>query len=391
MTSHPHNLIRYYIREAVSKDVRLLPFRSARALCHAHLGAMHTQYLQSQESLSKRRGFYCSMNASHVHVILMLVSRDKEALETEDQSLFLLDLLPNIHHPLVADYKPQLLSTVAKLVVDDVETFVQSKSGTILEMVTQTVEDAYEQNDQQDFVKAISNILQSLTSVNGFDVVRDQVVRRILSTLGQPSLLSTTVDDVGIFYTPEGELYDTSFLPKPDAEISKNQKGYDDLKWEMEVRKELAKKKGSAMDITPKLSKHHLEMKEKTLQAEAQTRARMRDLDRQANMAFVLLESLLDGNLDKLEPSVPSLVSSLLRVIKMSALAGQRAMHAYVKLSGFLSDHGLGSAAADLGRAAIRLSGSKAAIPTEWETELISEQVLRAFRNLVHITHGLFF
>ena len=41
---------------------------------------------------------------------------------------------------------------------------------------------------------------------------------------------------MGIFSTPVGSLYDTSFLPKQEQELRKSDAHYNDKKWEAEVR-----------------------------------------------------------------------------------------------------------------------------------------------------------
>ena len=48
------------------------------------------------------------------------------------------------------------------------------------------------------------------------------------------------------------------------------------------------------------------------------------------------MEGLLNGSVDAIGPSVPTLTTSLLRVVRMSALAGPRAAEAFVKLSAVL-------------------------------------------------------
>ena len=67
---------------------------------------------------------------------------------------------------------------------------------------------------------AMRHMVRTMTRVRGFEDMRGTLVRQLLSVLGQPQLLSTTTDEVGIFNTPEGELYDTSFLPKAKQEPS---------------------------------------------------------------------------------------------------------------------------------------------------------------------------
>lgn len=78
------------------------------------------------------------------------------------------------------------------------------------------------------------------------------IVARISSDLDPAQLNEVGPTEAAIYRTPEGTAF-IDVLSKPGAtrEISKNDKDYDTLKWEEELRAQLAQKKGQAKKLTP--------------------------------------------------------------------------------------------------------------------------------------------
>ena len=333
--------------------------------------------------------YWCSTTAAYVRALTGLITPSQLATEEECVAL-LLTLLPSVHHPHIAAFQPDLLLTVSRRLFDVRKLFAHHAEA-VLDILSTTLQECYgrETDEEKDRVAAMRHMVRTMTRVRGFEDMRGTLVRQLLSVLGQPQLLSTTTDEVGIFNTPEGELYDTSFLPKAKQEPTKNQKGYEDLKWEMEVRKELAKKKGKQVQAAPKLTKHHIELKNKTLKAEAEVRARMSALDQQVFAVFVIMEGLLNGSVDAIGPSVPTLTTSLLRVVRMSALAGPRAAEAFVKLSAVLHRFVREDEASGLGCATVCMAGSKAPLPPSVVQEDPIALTVRLMRDLLHVAHGM--
>ncbi|EGD82362.1 hypothetical protein PTSG_11954 [Salpingoeca rosetta] len=386
MCDHPCSRTRRAVHTAVAPHLQSISIGAALSLAAAHFTCMRAAYRRHTGlPAGERVPFLCSATTAYMTSLLAIASRTPISPEDENRRL-LHALLLNAHHPHVAELKSDLVRQVGQRLYD-VTRYVEEKGDDVLNLISNTVTDCYDTADAEDKVEAVRNMLRSLTQLPTFGAVRQQLVQRVLTALGQPALLSTTMDDVGILNTPEGELYDTSFLPKAEEQPRKNQKGYADLKWEMEVRKELAKKKGKSLDSGPKLSKHHLELKNKTLKAESEKRKKLRALDQQLFTVFATLEGLLRGNVRALGPSVPALVSSLLRAVKMSALAGPRAAAAFVKLSAVLRQFVRADEARDLAIATIRLSGSKAPLPAEWEETSVTTLTVRLLRDLLHIAH----
>lgn len=78
------------------------------------------------------------------------------------------------------------------------------------------------------------------------------IVQRVRSDLNSLELEIITPTDAAIFRTPEGTAYiDVLASQNPTSTLHKNSKDYDALKWEEELRAELAKKSGQKKKLTP--------------------------------------------------------------------------------------------------------------------------------------------
>ena len=77
------------------------------------------------------------------------------------------------------------------------------------------------------------------------------VVRQFSQDLDPKQLESIGPTEAAIFRTPEGTAYIDVLSKKAPVVIDKNTKDYDTLKWEEELRAQLAQKKGQTKKLTP--------------------------------------------------------------------------------------------------------------------------------------------
>jgi hypothetical protein len=77
------------------------------------------------------------------------------------------------------------------------------------------------------------------------------VVKQFSQDLNPKQLETVGPTEAAIFRTPEGTAYVDVLSKKAPAVIDKNTKDYDTLKWEEELRAQLAQKKGQTKKLTP--------------------------------------------------------------------------------------------------------------------------------------------
>jgi HEAT repeat protein len=327
-------------------------------------------------------------SASNAPIVALhsICTRPDACDDAEARALLRAALLPS-YHPLVVQARQPIFPSMVRKFGFSPESFLEEEAGFIFDHVTETLLRAARPGARQDSATAGLRALTHMTTQPGFETLKQLLVKRVLQELRSPQLLATSQDDVGILVTPEGELYDRSFMPKnEDDDLRKNSRDYHDLKWEREVRRELERKKG--IRNGPKLTKQQEELKAKTLKKEGEVRERMRQLEEQVSVAFKLLRALLSrhGNPACMGDAVPALTPALLRAAKMSHLATSDACQAFVALSRALTRLGPGLAHS-LARAILRASDVAAPLPSEWGREPVEAMAGRIARELWGVTH----
>lgn len=109
------------------------------------------------------------------------------------------------------------------------------------------------QNKENDRFPAISLAAYSAYTDMAFvapDIALPAVVKQFSQDLDPKQLESVGPTEAAIFRTPEGTAYIDVLSKKAPVVIDKNTKDYDTLKWEEELRAQLAQKKGQAKKLT---------------------------------------------------------------------------------------------------------------------------------------------
>lgn len=83
------------------------------------------------------------------------------------------------------------------------------------------------------------------------DIALPAVVKQFSQDLDPKQLDSVGPTEAAIFRTPEGTAYIDVLSKKAPVVIDKNTKDYDTLKWEEELRAQLAQKSGQTKKLTP--------------------------------------------------------------------------------------------------------------------------------------------
>jgi hypothetical protein len=157
------------------------------------------------------------------------------------------------------------------------------------------------------------------------------VVKQFSADLNPQQLKSVGPMEAAIFRTPEGTPYVDVLSKKAPVAIDKNTKDYDTLKWEEDLRAQLAQKKGQAKKLTAdEQGKVKVQLaKESTIRAEvAAVEARMR-------RGVGIIHSLATGPPTEAEQWMGPAVDLLIQVIRAGGgmLLGDTPATVFIKCS----------------------------------------------------------
>ncbi|KAL8920378.1 MAG: hypothetical protein Q9172_004520 [Xanthocarpia lactea] len=211
------------------------------------------------------------------------------------------------------------------------------------------------------------------------DTIIPLLVEDVVQNLSAASVRSYSPTDIAIARTPEGTTFiDVLSTRSKDRAIDKNTKDYDTLKWEAEVRSQLAAKKGQERKLSPdEKSKVDAQLKK-----EATIRSSVLALDERLRRGVGIISALTKG-----PPTDPGMwfgpcSHALLEVITAGAglLTGDHAEKAYLDLARLVSPR-LGTLREFVGVATLRALGT-AVLPNNMKEEPLGDIVTRTLYRL---------
>ena len=233
-----------------------------------------------------------------------------------------------------------------------------------------------------------SAVLKALRAVAGDPDVgplRARLLRHAVDVLDRTTELdNVTEEECGIFYTPEGQLYAEDVLKAGDelSRLHPNSKDYKDKLWEIQMRRELAKRKG---ETQPKLTKKQIEARNAQLVIESETRARLAPAFNGCTQACDIVESLVAGTAEAVVDFVPGLARALLQRAR-SRLLGLAVGRTFELLAAVLPPR-LAAHRTLLAVATLRCLGSDRCVAARWLAESASSMLSRATRQVWTHTH----
>lgn len=202
--------------------------------------------------------------------------------------------------------------------------------------------------------------------------------------LFQHDLDPKQLDDIGpteaaIFRTPEGTLFvDVLAKKSQDFVPNKNTKDYDTMKWEEELRTQLAQKKGQQKKLTPEENaKVNAQLKKETT-----IRLQVRQLEAQLVRGIGIIKSLAVGPPTEAQLWMSPAVTSLINIINAGAglVTGNAAAEAYRLLSERVVTR-IGPVRPFIGIATLRALGITH-LPEELTQESLGELITRVLYRL---------
>ncbi|KAF2028699.1 ARM repeat-containing protein [Setomelanomma holmii] len=205
------------------------------------------------------------------------------------------------------------------------------------------------------------------------DAALPAVVAQFSQDLDPKQLESVGPTEAAIFRTPEGTAYIDVLSKKAPVAIDKNTKDYDTLKWEEELRTQLAQKKGQ----TKKLSADEQAKVNAQLAKEAVIRNEVAATERRMRRGVGIVRSLATGPPTEAEQWMGPAVERLIHSIRSGAglLLGDLPATAFIACSERIS-HRLGHLRPFVGVATLRTIGS-IQLSDEYEKEDLGDLVTR--------------
>ncbi|KAJ5591715.1 uncharacterized protein N7459_002084 [Penicillium hispanicum] len=212
------------------------------------------------------------------------------------------------------------------------------------------------------------------------DVMIPRLVDQIKEDLNGDRLSKFTATDAAIARTPEGTAFiDVLSSKSKQPAFDKNTKDYDTLKWEEELRAQLAEKKGQKQK---KLTAEEQSKVNAQLKKEAQIREDVLQEVKRIERGAGIIRGLATGPANDPEGWINTAVSCLLSLARAGAglFVGDVVSQAYVVCANELSSR-LGNTRSFVGVATLRAIG-KTNLPPEMELEHLGELVTRILYRL---------
>ncbi|KAI9777656.1 MAG: translational activator of GCN4 [Peltula sp. TS41687] len=211
------------------------------------------------------------------------------------------------------------------------------------------------------------------------DVFTDALIEQVQDDLNPERLTNIGPVEVAIYRTPEGTVFvDVLGQTNQKQAPSKSDKDYDTLKWEEELRAQLALKKGRDR----KLTSEEQSKLDAQLAKEAAIRQDLAQVEVKIRRGAGIIQSLALGPPTEAEKWIGPAVSSLLAIVSGGAglLVGDVASQAYLACSEQVTSR-LGTLRKFIGVATLR-SSTESQLPNELEGEPFGDQVSRVLYRL---------
>ena len=211
------------------------------------------------------------------------------------------------------------------------------------------------------------------------DVLTPRIVQLIQQDLDPKQLDKIGPTEAAIFRTPEGTAFVDVLAKKSQNYVpNKNTKDYDTMKWEEDLRTQLAEKKGQQKKLTPE---ENAKVKAQ-LAKETVIRLQVRYLEARLMRGIGIIKSLATGPPTKAEMWVGPAVTSLLDIIGagVGLIVGDEATNSYLAISERVSSR-IGTLRPFIGVATLRALGTPH-LPDALTQEPLGELVTRVLYRL---------
>jgi hypothetical protein len=211
------------------------------------------------------------------------------------------------------------------------------------------------------------------------DALTPRIVQLIQQDLDPKQLDKIGPTEAAIFRTPEGTVFVDVLAKKSQSYVpNKNTKDYDTMKWEEDLRAQLAEKKGQQKKLTPEENAKV----NAQLAKEAVIRLQIQYLEARLMRGVGIIKSLATGPPTEAEMWVGPAVTSLLDIIRAGAglIVGDEATNSYLAIAERVSSR-IGTLRPFIGIATLRALGIPH-LPEALTQEPLGELVTRVLYRL---------
>ncbi|KAI1254476.1 hypothetical protein MGN70_003880 [Eutypa lata] len=297
-------------------------------------------------------------------------TRDQDVIEKQMCSLLVIsrdDLIP----------RSSWIELCLRVGVDP-GTLAKKYEEDLIQQVVEKTSASQKANNQQ------SNLIRHAACKAAADLafVAPEIMTPRIIQLIRSDLSTTDLQDIGpveaaIFRTPEGTAF-IDVLAKKQALPNKNTKDYDTLKWEEELRSQLAQKKGTQKKLTTdEQAKVNAQLKK-----ESEIRRSVQQIEARLVRGIGIIKSLTTGPPTEAALWMGPCISALLEAMEAGAclITGDTAPSAYLACSNRVTNR-LGSIRPFIGVATLR-AVDITSLPENLTEEGLEELVTRVFYRL---------
>ncbi|KAF5354845.1 hypothetical protein D9756_005584 [Leucocoprinus leucothites] len=313
-----------------------------------------------------------SKHARLASFLLSAVAYD-ESVSAELKERLVADLAVVAHHELVSGPLRQTWIDICQKAKVDPKELIEKHVDQLLRVVLEsaTVDAKF------GFLEASYRTVTTLTFIAPA-VILPRIMEQLKADLDPSTLDSLTDFDYGVWQTPEGTTFVDVLASNKDSSRVVKGKEAQMAKWDEEVRKSLANKKGNA----PALTKQQQALVTAQLEKEQQARQRVVGIKAQLERGLALVKSTVDANVDEFPPYIAPITKLLLGGVLKSGkfLVEQRGFDVYLELAKCCSDR-LDIYGKFLGIASLR-SLKIDAVPEDLQAEPLHSLIIRVLYRL---------
>lgn len=312
----------------------------------------------------------------HLRIVLQTITpRNATTIPADVISTLLIQLVIVTHHKILSGAQDWII--LCQRVGVDPGELVNSRSSDVQAVISST---ATEDGQTESVIDAAMKAAATLAFVKP-DAIAPFLRDRLIEDLDASRLEGITEESVRIWHTPANVMcIDVLSKDREKYAVDKNTKDYATLKWEAEVRAELAKKQAPAQK---KLTKDERAKVDSQLKLEKEIRDRVQDAFLHVRRGVKLIHFLCSAGTDNgAEIWFPAATKSLVSALRsnLSLLVGSAGIDTFIELSDKLSVR-VGPLRRFVGVALLRAIGV-ADVPESLSQEPLRELVVRVLYKL---------
>ncbi|XP_060079689.1 stalled ribosome sensor GCN1-like [Ylistrum balloti] len=302
-----------------------------------------------------------------------------EKVDPKDAEAIAMATILSSHHPSIVYANESAWTDILYYIKLDARNFISKNLDSLLAMVR--IGEALDKSAKA----ALSTMVRIAP-----DLVLPPLLEYLRGILCQSELMTITVEEYETFLCPEGELYNKALLASfeksetKETNIKRENKlySYKEQMAEIELRKELEKKKGKTEKPPLKLTKKQEEQLQACMQKESEIRKRLAKFDSVVCCGCDILEASIYGNQSAVRDYMKELLGCLTPLF-VSPLAAPQITKAFIQLGiSSFDDKLLGTQVCN---STVRLLDPACKVEPEWTKEPAQDQAARLVKKLYTI------